>query len=109
MIGANLSRCCMCPNIQRNEPTCPGIPKTPHPSASPCRFVRSYQDNRGWKYKVMSGIGENKFKARYQKPNKHGNVGWKGLACVPWRSTFDEAQADLNEIAEKRGWTEWDG
>lgn len=99
-------RCCMCPNIQKNTQTCPGIAGTPHPHVSPCRFVKSYIDARGWKYKVMSGIGENNFKARYQKPDKHGSVGWKGLAAVPWRQTFDEAQADLNAYAKKKQWRE---
>ena len=102
-------RCCMCPNIQKQDTICPGIPGTLHPSASLCSFVKSYIDSRGWKYKVMSGIGENTFKARYQKPEKHGSVGWKGLAAVPWRKTFDEAQADLNAYAKKKGWSEWTG
>jgi hypothetical protein len=52
----------------------------------------------------MSGIGENTYKARYQKPEKNGSAGWKGVAAVPWRKSFDEAQADLNALAEKKGW-----
>lgn len=36
-----------------------------------------YKDRRGWKYKVMSGIGDNSFKGRYQKPEKSGSIGWK--------------------------------
>lgn len=101
------SRCCMCPNIQENEKVCPGIPGTPHPHNTPCRFVKSYIDERGWKYKVMSGIGQNSFKARYQKPDKDGSDGWKGLAAVPWRKTFDEAQADLNAYAKRKTFSEW--
>lgn len=49
----------------------------------------------------MSGIGTDCFKARYLKP---GHGSWKGLTSVPWRPTFDEAQADLNMLAEKKGW-----
>ena len=50
--------------------------------------MKKYIDARGWKYQVMSGIGSDPaFKARYQKPEKHGDVGWKGLAAVPWRSS----------------------
>ena len=105
---ATTERCCLCPNAQNNSQLCPGIPETPHPEESKCRFVRKYIDRRGWKYKVMSGIGENTFKARYQKPEKNGETGWKGLACVPWRSTFDEAQADLNRVAQEKGWNEWE-
>lgn len=67
---------------------------------------KKYVDNRGWKYKVMGGIGE-AFKARYQKPDKEGDVGWKGVAAVPWRKTFEEAQADLDRLAGEKGWKEW--
>ena len=101
-------RCCMCLNTNQNTNICLGIPGTPHPHTSQCRFVKCYVDERGWKYKVMSGIGENRFKARYQKPDKTGDYGWKGLATVPWRDTFDEAQTDLNMLAEKKGWNEWE-
>ena len=101
-------RCCMCPNIQKNDKVCPPGPF--HPSPTPCRFVKTYIDDRGWKYKVMSGLGENNFKARYQKPDKHDAYsGWKGVAAVPWRKSFDEAQADLNALAKKKGWAEWNG
>ena len=46
------------------------------------------------------------FKARYQKPEKQGDVGWKGLAAVPWRPSREEAQADLDRLAKKKGWTD---
>ena len=69
-----------------------------------------YIDARGWKYQVMSGIGPDSFKARYQKPDKNDAVcGWKGVAAVPWRGTFSEAQADLDRLAKKRGWEVWNG
>lgn len=102
-------RCCMCPNVQNNSKVCPGIKGTPHPNDSSCRFVVYYIDQRGWKYKVMSGIGQDRFKARYQKPEKHGLEGWKGVSSVPWREDFDSAQKDLNELANKKGWKVWDG
>lgn len=70
---------------------------------------KKYIDDRGWKYQVMSGIGESTFKARYQRPEKQGDVGWKGLAVVPWRSSCEEAQADLDRLAKKKGWKEWFG
>ena len=70
---------------------------------------KKYIDSRGWKYKVMGGLGDNTFKARYQRPEKHGDVGWKGLASVPWQNTREEAQADLDRLAEKKGWKEWIG
>lgn len=56
------------------------------------RMPKKYIDDRGWKYRVMSGIGSDPaFKARYQRPEKQGDVGWKGLAAVPWRTTREEA------------------
>ena len=51
---------------------------------------KKYIDSRGWKYQVMPGLGENTFKARYQRPEKQGDGGWKG-------------------VAEKKGWAEWNG
>lgn len=74
------------------------------------RMPKKYIDARGWKYQVMSGIDSDpSFKARYQKPEKQGDVGWKGLAAVPWRTTREEAQADLDQLAAKKGWREWCG
>lgn len=68
---------------------------------------KKYIDSRGWKYQVMNSFVDNAYKARYQNPEKSGNVGWKGLASVPWRNTAEEAQADLDQLAEKKGWKEW--
>lgn len=68
---------------------------------------KKYIDSRGWKYQVMSGLGEHCFKAQYQRSEKHGDVGWRGLAAVPWRGSREEAQADLDLLAEKKGWKEW--
>lgn len=74
------------------------------------RMPKKYIDDQGWKYQVMSGIGSDPaFKARYQRPEKQGDVGWKGLAAVPWRTTREEAQADLEQLAAKKGWREWCG
>lgn len=52
----------------------------------------------------MGGLGENNYKARYQKPGK--KYGWKGVQKLPWRKSFDEAQSDLNALAKKKGWRE---
>lgn len=99
------SRCCLCPNVGKDEESdiCPGIPGTSHPDPSPCRFVKTYVDERGWKYRVMPGIGINTYKARYQKP---GKPGWHGVAKLPWRESFDVAQADLNRLAKEKQWDE---
>ena len=63
-----------------------------------------YQDHRGWKYRVMPGLGENMYKARYHKPDKPDNVCWRCYTKIPWRSTFDEAQADLDALARRKQW-----
>ena len=68
---------------------------------------KKYIDNRGWKYQVMPGLGENTFKARYQRPEKNGDIGWKGLAAVPWRGCREEAQKVLDHLAVKKWWVEW--
>ena len=64
-----------------------------------------YIDQRGWKYKVMRGLG-NTYKARYQKPDKHGSDGWHCVRSLPWRETAEEAQHDLDQYAAAKGWTE---
>ena len=69
---------------------------------------KKYIDSCGWKYQVMPGLGESTFKARYQRPEKHGDVGWKGVAAVPWRgrraAPSNEKHTDdtiLNALAKK--------
>lgn len=63
-----------------------------------------YVDKRGWRYKVVGGIGKDAYKARYHRPENGLDSGWKCCAKLPWRSTFDEAQADLNGYAAEKGW-----
>lgn len=70
---------------------------------------KKYVDSRGCKYQVMGGISENTYKARYQKAEHEGPVNWKCMRTLPWRSTREEAQADLDRLAEKKGWEEWSG
>ena len=60
-----------------------------------------YVDQRGWRYRVMCGIGGDTFKGRYQKP---GKTGWKCMANLPWKNSFEEAQTDLDNYARKKGW-----
>jgi len=90
----------MCPNIDKINTECPTGPLKPE--ITPCRFVKTYIDNRGWKYKVLSGIGDNSYKGRYQKP---GMNGWKCMKNLEWRNSFDEAQADLNVLAKLKRWS----
>ena len=74
-------------------------------ATSEARSGTVYISERGWKYRVMGGIGGGTFKARYQKP---GKSSWKGLAQLPWRDTFEEAQADLDRLAQTHGWKPWE-
>lgn len=100
-------RCCMCPNINRNSVICPGIPGTPHPDASQCRFVKKYIGFGNRKFKVMQN-SRGWFKTYFLNPNNSSSDGWKPLAATKPQSTFDKAQADLNHLAKQHGWTEWD-
>lgn len=60
-----------------------------------------YEDSRGWKYQVMPGIGKEAFKGRYLKPDGRD---WHCIKSLPWRSTAEAAQTDLDEYAKKKGW-----
>lgn len=96
-------RCCMCPNVRSPAiRVCPGIINSLHSNDSPCRFVKIYEDNRGWQYFVRGGIGVSHFKVFYRKPGKPDNG--HGYKTLPWRDNFDEAQTDLNTLARKKGW-----
>lgn len=58
-----------------------------------------YEDSRGWLYKVMSGLGDNQYKARYKKP---GAVSWHCVRTLPWRDNPPDAEKDLIEFAKKK-------
>ena len=61
--------------------------------------MKIYVDDRGWKYRVMPGLGDNTYKARYQKP---GSKRWTCCPRLPWRGTSEEAEADLKLTARKK-------
>lgn len=97
-------RCCMCPNDRAGNDIC-RPPKGWDPvkyAIKPCRFVKSYIDERGRIYKVIPGKNE-MFKIKYQKP---GESRWIGVKSLEWRDSFDEAQGNLNLLAEKKKWKE---
>lgn len=60
-----------------------------------------YQDSRGWRYKVMAGLGGDTFKTRYCKP---GKTGYHCCRQFGWCSSFDSAQAELDIYAQQHGW-----
>ena len=96
-------RCCMCPSDKPENTMCYPPKDFSDREVTECRFDKTYIDKRGWKYKVMGGLGESNYKARYQKP---GKTGWKCMANMEWRKRFDEAQSDLNAIAKLKNWGE---
>ena len=63
-----------------------------------------YRDARGWLFKVMPGLGGDTFKARYHKPEYPADKSWKCVTTLPWRGSAEEAQADLDCMAKKKGW-----
>lgn len=63
-----------------------------------------YMDEKGRPYKVqMEHTGE--WKAKYYTPGRKKGTGWRAVSGLQWRATEDEAQADLNKYAEKKGLT----
>lgn len=58
-----------------------------------------YKDKRGWRYKVMQGLGTPPvFKARYNKPC---SKTWRCVRTLPWRETEEEAEKDLAGYAAR--------
>jgi len=66
---------------------------------------RCYIDQRGWQYRVMEGLGDNTYKARYHKPENHTD-GWHCVRTLPWRDNIEDAQRDLDAYAKKHHMTE---
>ena len=92
---------------------CPRLPDTrgrmePEDEAlfATVRPDKRYIDNRGWLYMVLPGLSS-VYKARYRKPREDTapGIGWKCIRQLPWRDTREEAQADLDALAQKKGWT----
>lgn len=111
-------RCCMCPNLNKDQRVCPGIKGSPHPKSSICRFVKTYMDEDGWVYKVVQGWSVENYKARYRKPKQSNRDNITKVTSGPmdpkllftsleWRRSFDEAQSDLNELARENLWEEY--
>lgn len=64
--------------------------------------MTEYIDKRGWKFKVMHGLGD-VWKARYNKP---GARSWKCVAVLPWRESREDAERDLEAYAASHGMRE---
>lgn len=68
----------------------------------------TYIDKRGWKFRVMPGLGESNYKTRYCK-TEWDDSKWRCLTVLPWRKTAQEAEEDLKAYAEKHGMKVYEG
>lgn len=68
--------------------------------------IRQYFDSRGHVYFVRAGLGENCFKTFCRKPDKAPGYGEHGCRNLPWRTTPEEAQKDLDALALRKKWKE---
>lgn len=67
---------------------------------------KQYVDEKGRLIFVRAGLGGDTFMAMYQDVGKWGAFGAHRLVSkeLPVRNTLEEAQADLDAYAEKKGW-----
>lgn len=96
-------RCCMCPNGGGSEnKVCPagGLLK---PTETVCDFVLDYYDKDGALVCVSPGRDGHTWMTVRKKTPRSG--GWRVISNdLPVCRTRDEAQADLNAYAQKKGW-----
>lgn len=64
---------------------------------------KKYIDKRGWIYFVRAGLGLDTFNTFYKKPGKSGA---HSSHMTQFKTTAEEAQADLDALAVKKGWKE---
>lgn len=88
--------CCMCPaaysDFQKKEDVCDN-----------CGFLKTFEDDRSWRFFVKGGIGGDCFKTFLRKL---GSRKEQGCSVFQWCKTFTQAQVDLNEVGKARGWRE---
>lgn len=77
-------------------------------SPLPSEEGRAWIDDRGWKYRVRSGIGGDAWKGFFQKDIHSGSAGWHAVRSLPWVSDVEKAQADLDAYAVRKGMEPWD-
>jgi hypothetical protein len=96
----------MCPNIGKQDTTCPGKPHTPHPKPSPCKFTKTYLDENGYIVFVSSGLSSGKMFMAFKRKSASDGMHRVKTKFLPERRDFDKAQEDLDEYAIKKGWRE---
>jgi hypothetical protein len=87
-------RCCMCPNIDTPQ-------NTQCPADHPCRFVKAYRDQGRVLFVTDAFSGGRVWFTGYRKPS--GALKRVCSPSLPVRKNHDEAQADLNQWAQKKG------
>lgn len=67
-----------------------------------------YSDSKGRLIFVSSGLGGDQYMTMYKNPDKWTSAGMHRLKSkeLPLRDTKEEAQADLDALAKKKGWKE---
>lgn len=69
---------------------------------------KKYVDERGYYYRVMVSISQPPRYTTYCRECK-SLWGWQVVEELPWRLTEEDAQSDLDQLAARKGWTEWEG
>lgn len=72
-----------------------------------------YQDNTGRKFTVRpyqqpdvwNEIIHKKYKIAFLRPDATSQFDWERFAPTKWHDTEEDAIKELDELAEKKGWT----
>lgn len=67
------------------------------------RTSRIFVDGRGWQHSVIISLDGEKWTVGYRKPDR---LGWHSVRSRPWFDTYEEAETDLIEYAQRRKMTE---
>lgn len=94
--------CCMCPATPSDfkEDVCNEQTVFLGKKVGCCDFVNVFTDERGWFFFVKAGKSGNTYRTFFRKPGMNPHA----YRNLPWRTTFHEAQEDLNQLAIKKGW-----
>lgn len=95
------ARCSFCPHKNEGKYICPaGINDK---EDSQCNFVLKWCGIMGRKFEVRRDLSGNYRAYIHGDISKMGST-WKKMQQLKDRKSFDEAQEDLNRLAQKEGW-----
>ena len=95
-------RCSMCPNGPVAAVICP--PGYLKKNKTVCRFVNTYTDEEGHKYKVTE-LEQDLFLICFERESEM----WEPLVHAMIHDNFDDAQEELNRRAAYEEWHIWSG